>query len=56
MNDKIYLPGTVGERVKDLQTAGGITIKELSEKAGLTIPPSAGSRTGRTRRSPMILC
>ena len=35
MNEKIYLPGTIGERLKDLRTDKGITIKELSEKAGV---------------------
>ena len=35
MNEKLFLPGTIGERVRDLQTARGITIKELSEKAGV---------------------
>lgn len=35
MNEKTFLPGTIGERLSDLCTAAGITIKELSEKTGL---------------------
>ncbi len=35
MKEKIYLPGSIGERLKDLRTARGITIKELAEKTGV---------------------
>ena len=50
MNDKIYLPGTVGERVKDLQTAGGITIKELSEKAGVDYSTLSRIENGKNQK------
>ncbi len=35
MNEKTFLPGTIGQRLSDLCTAAGITMKELSEKTGL---------------------
>ena len=35
MNEKTFLPGTIGQRLSDLCTAAGITIKELSEKTCL---------------------
>ena len=35
MNERTFLPGTIGQRLSDLCTAAGITIKELSEKTGL---------------------
>lgn len=35
MDEKVFLPGTIGERIKDLRTARGISTKELSDKAGL---------------------
>ena len=35
MNEKAFLPGTIGERLTDLCTAAGIAVKELSEKTGL---------------------
>ena len=35
MNERTFLPGTIGERLTDLCTAAGITVKELSEKTGL---------------------
>ena len=35
MNEKTFLPGTIGQRLSDLCTAAGITVKELSENTGL---------------------
>ena len=50
MNDKIYLPGTIRERVRDLRTAKGITIKELSEKAGLDYSTLSRIETGKIQK------
>ena len=35
MNERTFLPGTIGQRLSDLCTAAGITTKELSEKTDL---------------------
>jgi transcriptional regulator with XRE-family HTH domain len=50
MNEKIYLPGTIGERVRDLRTARGITIKELSEKAGLDYSTISRIENGKIQK------
>ena len=50
MNEKIYLPGTIGERMKDLRTARGITIKELSEKAGLDYSTLSRIENGKIQK------
>ena len=50
MNEKVFLPGTVGERVKDLRTAGGITIKDLSEKAGLDYSTLSRIENGKLQK------
>ena len=50
MNEKVFLPGTVGERVRDLQTARGITSKELSEKAGVDYSTLSRIESGKNQR------
>ena len=53
MNEKAFLPGTIGERLTDLCTAAGIAVKELSEKTGLEYSTLSRIKTIRIRRSPM---
>ena len=50
MNEKVFLPGTIGERLKDLRTARGITIKELSEKAGLDYSTLSRIENGKIQK------
>ena len=50
MNEKIYLPGTIGERLKDLRTDKGITIKELSEKAGVDYSTLSRIENGKIQK------
>ncbi len=50
MNEKVFLPGTIRERVRDLRTAKGITIKELSEKAGLDYSTLSRIENGKIQK------
>ena len=50
MNEKVFLPGTIRERVRDLRTAKGITIKELSEKAGLDYSTISRIENGKIQK------
>ena len=47
---KYFLPGTIGERVRDLQTARGITIKELSEKTGVDYSTLSRIENGKIQK------
>ena len=50
MDEKVFLPGTIGERMKDLRTARGITIKELAEKAGLDYSTLSRIENGKIQK------
>ena len=50
MNEKVFLPGTIRERVKDLRTARGITIKELAEKTGLDYSTLSRIENGKIQK------
>ena len=50
MDEKVFLPGTIGERIKDLRTARGISTKELSDKAGLDYSTISRIENGKIQK------